>query len=146
MPGRRFERDYCGSSITKAIDPLLFRQGWRWYFFAMPFKKGQSGNPTGSRDRFSFLNALNRAIAQDDGKRLRDAAEQLLTLAAEGEAWAIRELADRLDGKPKESVNVNVSERPVEELSDAELLAIAAERSRRAIAAASSETEPDRVH
>ena len=92
------------------------------------------------------MNALNRAIAQDDGKRLRDAAEQLLTLAAEGEAWAIRELADRLDGKPKESVNVNVSERPVEELSDAELLAIAAERSRRAIAAASSETEPDRVH
>lgn len=64
------------------------------------FKPGSVPNPKGSRDRWSFLNALNRAIAQDDGKRLREAAEQLLTHAADGQPWAIKELADRLDGKP----------------------------------------------
>jgi HPt (histidine-containing phosphotransfer) domain-containing protein len=50
--------------------------------------------------------ALNRAIAQDDSKRLRDAAERLLDIAAAGEAWAIKELADRLDGKPHQSTSL----------------------------------------
>jgi hypothetical protein len=40
------------------------------------------------------------AIAQDDRVRVRKAVEKLLDLAAEGEPWAIKELADRLDGKP----------------------------------------------
>ena len=51
--------------------------------------------------------ALDRAIAQDDGKRLRQAAEILLDLASTGEAWAINHLADRLDGKPAQSVAVS---------------------------------------
>jgi len=46
-----------------------------------------------------FLAALKRAIAQDDGKRVRECAETLLTKAAEGEPWAVGMLADRLDGK-----------------------------------------------
>ena len=32
------------------------------------------------------------------------AVEKLLTLAADGEPWAIKELADRLDGKPAQQV------------------------------------------
>ncbi len=60
----------------------------------MPFEKG---NTHGSKGRL-FDGALRRAIAQDDGKRLRAAAEQLLNAAAEGEPWAINTLADRLDG------------------------------------------------
>lgn len=43
--------------------------------------------------------ALQRAMAQDDGKRLRDTAETLLDKASEGEPWAVQMLADRLDGK-----------------------------------------------
>jgi 23S rRNA pseudoU1915 N3-methylase RlmH len=50
--------------------------------------------------------ALRRAIAQDNTERLRAAAEQLLTLASQGEQWAIRELADRLDGKSHQSVGI----------------------------------------
>jgi hypothetical protein len=67
----------------------------------MPFQPGQSGNPSGKVESKPFLEALRRAIAQDDGKRVRACAEKLLDLAAGGEPWAIQMLADRLDGRPK---------------------------------------------
>lgn len=51
-----------------------------------------------------FNDALRRAITQDDGQRIRAAAEKLLDLAAEGTPWAVRELADRTDGKAAMSV------------------------------------------
>ena len=47
---------------------------------------------------------IERAITQDDGKRLRAAAEQVLDLAAAGEQWAIRELRETLDGKAPQAV------------------------------------------
>jgi hypothetical protein len=72
----------------------------------MPFQPGKSGNPEGSKDRAAFLRVLNRAIAQDDGKRLRDAVEKLLDLASGGEQWAVQMLADRLDGKPAQAVTI----------------------------------------
>jgi hypothetical protein len=59
---------------------------------------GQAGNDNAKKGRI-WIGALNRAISQDDGKRLRQAAEKLLTLAAEGDVPALRELGDRLDGK-----------------------------------------------
>lgn len=55
-----------------------------------------------------FLDAITRACKQEDGKRLRQAAEKLLNLAAEGEPWAIRELADRVDGKAVATVDATV--------------------------------------
>jgi len=51
-----------------------------------------------------FREALRRAITQDDGKRIRATAEKLLDLAAEGEAWAVKELADRVDGKVSQQI------------------------------------------
>jgi hypothetical protein len=60
----------------------------------------------GTRARL-FYGALKRAIAQDDGDRLRKAAETLLSLAAQGEPWAVKEIADRLDGKAAQSVAVS---------------------------------------
>jgi hypothetical protein len=51
-----------------------------------------------------FREALRRAITQDDGKRIRATAEKLLDLAAEGEAWAVKELADRVDGKVAQQI------------------------------------------
>lgn len=72
----------------------------------MPFEPGQSGNPEGTQKYRRFIGALDRAIAQDDGKKLRFAAEKLLELAAEGDLSAINALADRLDGKPHQSVAV----------------------------------------
>ena len=46
-----------------------------------------------------WLDALRLEIAVDDGARLQKAACQLLNKAAEGDLAAIKELADRLDGK-----------------------------------------------
>ena len=54
-----------------------------------------------------FGQALRRAIAQEDGKRIRAAAEKLLDLAAEGVPWAVRELADRTDGKAYQSIQLS---------------------------------------
>ena len=50
--------------------------------------------------------AVRKAIAADDGHKLRMAADKLLQLASEGEAWAVKELADRLDGKPAQAVSI----------------------------------------
>lgn len=95
----------------------------------MAFQPGQSGNPSGGQKREAkFRAALERAIAQDSADRLRNTAEKLLTLASEGEQWAVKELADRLDGKPAQSIamsgelNINAAS-----MSDDELAAIAAQ-------------------
>ena len=64
-----------------------------------------AGAPLGNRNAhkgYIWNAALRRAIVQDDGKRLRASIEKLLNLAANGEPWAIKELADRLDGRPKQ--------------------------------------------
>lgn len=63
------------------------------------------GNKNAHKGRM-WHDALRKAIAQDDGLRLRKAAETLLDKAAEGEGWAIREIADRLDGKAFQSVEL----------------------------------------
>jgi ribosome-binding protein aMBF1 (putative translation factor) len=60
------------------------------------------GNQNAAKGKL-WNDALRRAIAQDDRDRVRRAVDKLLDMAAEGEAWAIKELADRLDGKPHQS-------------------------------------------
>lgn len=88
----------------------------------MPFEKGHQH---GAKSKL-FEGALKRAIAQDDGKRLRAAAEALLTNAAEGEPWALNMLADRLDGKAAQSVEVTHN-RSLQEMSLDELRSRVAE-------------------
>jgi hypothetical protein len=73
----------------------------------MPFKPGQSGNPEGKQPGKIWIAALNRSIAQDDGKRLRAAAEKLLDLAAEGNVPALKELGDRLDGRAAQAIELS---------------------------------------
>lgn len=88
----------------------------------------EPGNKHAAKSRL-FDAALKRAIAQDDGEKLRKAAEKLLDLAAEGSPWAIGQLADRLDGKAAQSVTVerkNVSALSLSELSEELASAIAA--------------------
>lgn len=61
-----------------------------------------AGAPLGNqnaRKGKSWADALRAEIAIDDGVRLQKAACQLLNKAAEGDLSAIKELADRLDGK-----------------------------------------------
>jgi hypothetical protein len=66
--------------------------------FSMP------GAPIGNSNAHkgkTWNDALRRAIASDQGARVLKAANRLLDEAANGQSWAIKELADRLDGKSK---------------------------------------------
>lgn len=70
----------------------------------MPF---QPGNTLGSKSR-RVEKMLSRALDQDDDRRLRQGVEKLLDLFAEGERWAMEYVRDTLDGKPKQSVAMEV--------------------------------------
>ena len=94
----------------------------------MPFPKGTSGNPGGKpKIPKPFLESVNRAIVADNGKRLRAAAEKLLDLAAAGEQWAVCHLADRLDGKVAQALEISgtLETGRAAELSDDELAVLA---------------------
>ena len=74
-----------------------------------------AGAPKGNKNAQKgqmWNDSLRKAIAQDDGRRLRASVEQLLNLAAKGEPWAIKELADRLDGRPKQTNVLEASGEP----------------------------------
>lgn len=66
----------------------------------MAFQKGQSGNPTGGRKDKPWRDALTLAIKDGDGLKLRRIADAVVTLAETGDMQAIKEIGDRLDGKP----------------------------------------------
>ena len=76
----------------------------------MAFKKGQSGNPGGRSKEKPFADALRMEIAAagENHKALRKVAKALLEQAEGGDIRAIRELADRLDGKPLQAVEASM--------------------------------------
>ena len=76
----------------------------------------EEGNQHAKKGKL-FDAALRRAIAQEDGKKLREAAEQLLDQAAAGQPWAIQYLADRLDGRTAQSIEVGGTVTVTERLS-----------------------------
>ena len=72
----------------------------------MTFKKGQVTNPNGARKERQFYDMLNVAMTDEKANPggLRKIADNLVKQAHKGEAWAIKEVADRLDGKPAQTV------------------------------------------
>ena len=52
-----------------------------------------------------FQDALRRAIAQNPQK-VRNIVDKVLDLAEEGESWAVKEIADRLDGKAIQATEI----------------------------------------
>ena len=66
--------------------------------------------------------AIRRALARDGGtvdKGLDKLADELIKTAQTGDSWAIDHIANRLDGKPKETVDITVEKidrSPVERL------------------------------
>lgn len=65
------------------------------------------GNTNSSADNRLWANTIRRAIAQSDPERLRRIAEKLLDMAADGDLGAMRELGDRVDGKPKQQTELS---------------------------------------
>jgi hypothetical protein len=74
----------------------------------MKFQPGQSGNPAGRTSEKLFTDAIRIAALEVDPvtkkRKLRLIAEKLVKKATAGEDWAIGQIGDRLDGKPKERV------------------------------------------
>jgi hypothetical protein len=107
----------------------------------------QPGNKNAQKRKI-FEGAVRRAIAGDDGARLREAAETLLTLAAGGERWAVECLRDTLDGRPRQQLSLDVADsRPVADLDDATLLGVLqSDSSSRAASEEISEARSSELH
>ncbi|MFO0476587.1 MAG: hypothetical protein ACK52K_15715 [Alphaproteobacteria bacterium] len=90
-----------------------------------------SGNKRDKLIRDALLIAVNRVQEGDPQgrKKLAIAAAAVVEKAVEGDLAAFREIADRIDGKAPQSVDVTtIHERAASELSDLELERIIAEK------------------
>ena len=76
----------------------------------MAWVRGASGNPGGRIRDKEFTEALRLAVNTVDPvsgyRKLRVIAEKLVAQACQGEAWAICQLADRLEGKPAQAIDM----------------------------------------
>ena len=62
-------------------------------------------NAKNSSKNKPWSDALRLALLEDDAKWLRIIARKVRQMAADGEIQAIREIGDRLDGKPHQSIS-----------------------------------------
>lgn len=65
----------------------------------------EEGNKAAAKGR-RVEKLIERALLQEDDKRLREGVEKLLDAVSEGERWALEFVTDRLDGKPRQAVDV----------------------------------------
>jgi hypothetical protein len=63
----------------------------------------EEGNQAAAKGR-KVEKLIERALLQEDDKRLRQGIEKLLDSVAEGERWALEFVRDSIDGKPKQQV------------------------------------------
>ena len=62
------------------------------------------GNNNSSRNNRLWTDTIRRIAVQSDGKRLRAIAEALYDKAEQGDIAAIKEIGDRLEGKPAQTI------------------------------------------
>ena len=53
-----------------------------------------------------FYGELRKVLVQNDALKLRSIAEKLVEAAEEGEPWAVKEIMDRMDGKPIQATSI----------------------------------------
>jgi len=61
---------------------------------------GAPGGNDNAKKGKMFYDALRKILVQNDQLKLRKISEKLAESAEKGEAWAIKEIMDRMDGKP----------------------------------------------
>jgi len=88
------------------------------------FKRGQSGNPTGRPKSQTLSEDLRARLKEqypgkDDTTYGQMLAHKLVDLAIEGDIYAIKEIFDRTEGKPRQTVDVNIEERKRAMVEDA---------------------------
>lgn len=76
-----------------------------------PTNKGgaPTGNQNGKKGKL-FYDALRLALVQEDRKSLRKITDKLIKAAEEGDAWAVKEIMDRMDGKPVNTTELSNTE------------------------------------
>jgi Family of unknown function (DUF5681) len=79
-------------------------------FSAMPFVKGKSGNPGGQQADKPFRDAIALELQEEivlegrELRKLRVIARALVNKATDGDLAAIKEVIDRIEGKPPQTV------------------------------------------
>ena len=76
------------------------------------------GNQNGVKQNRLITDALRRVVTQSPEK-LKKACEKVLEDAQEGNLYALSFIADRLDGKPSQSVDMTVTQTSHEDALDA---------------------------
>ncbi len=76
-----------------------------------PTNKGgaPTGNQNGKKGKL-FYDALRIALVQEDKKKLRKITDKLVESAENGEPWAVKEIMDRMDGKPVNTTELSNTE------------------------------------
>jgi hypothetical protein len=81
------------------------------------------GRPIGSVNREKpFADVLRVALLSGGGRRLRIIADKLAEKAEQGDLEAIKQVADRLDGRPTQAIERG--DVPLEKMTDQQLIAI----------------------
>ncbi len=70
---------------------------------------GQPGNQNAKKGRL-FYESLRIALVQEDRKTLRKITDTLVKAAMDGEPWAVKEVMDRVDGKPVNTTEIGGSD------------------------------------
>ena len=93
----------------------------------MAWQKGQSGNPLGAQPkpwRDALRSALNVVDPTTKKKKLLMLADTLVDLAVAGDVSAIREIGERIDGRPIQQIETTAS--PTDDLTLEEKRVVAA--------------------
>ena len=69
----------------------------------MASRGAQKGNKNAAHDK-PWSAAVRRALLANDGQKLRALAEKLVEKALEGDIPAIKEIGDRMEGKPAQAI------------------------------------------
>ena len=91
----------------------------------MPFKKGKSGNPGGRPKVVGEVQALARELTTEAVETLRDIMrDKKAPHTARG--YAANSILDRGYGRPSQTISTSGRDKPMDQMTDAELMAIIA--------------------
>lgn len=62
------------------------------------------GNRNAVKENRLWSEAIRRALVQKNGAKLRRLADRLIERAEEGDIAALKEIGDRMDGKPAQAI------------------------------------------
>lgn len=80
----------------------------------MPAPVGNTNANKGKRFALAIDAALGKRSRRDQVEALEALADKMIEMALEGDMTALREIADRIDGKPKQAIDVGGGDTPVQ--------------------------------